>query len=165
MSNLHWSFNPLSMCLQFVGIPLNWANKKKKKKKPPIKVIVVLLAIVLANFFINGSRGFEFGRFTFMEEIYYENAPFNGSPYLYLKYKPFGIVKLVGIITEMVFFSYVPFVHVTFVATILFDHNWKTLIFLLDKIQHEMKLDEQFYQKCRRICFVVLFQLAIVSEQ
>ena len=159
------SLKPLSTFFQFVGIPLNWFAKKKKKK-PTVKILtfIILVAIVTANLFFNGPRGIEIGRFKFMEKIYTEEVRYKDSPFLYLKFNPFGIVKLVGIIADMAFFCYVPFIHVAFVAMILLNPNWKKLIGLLDKIQREMKLDEEFHRKCRQICFVALFQLAIVSQ-
>ena len=153
------SLKPLSMILQFAGIPLSWSNKKIKKN-PIVKIFTtaVLVAIVSANLFFNGSRGIEIRRLIFLENREYYN-----SSYTYLKKNQFAIVKLVGIISDMAFFCYVPFIHVTFVAMIIFDPNWKKLICLLDKIQREMKLDEEFHRKCRRICFVALFQFSIVS--
>ena len=162
--DFNWSLKPLKTFLQCVGIHLNW-----KKKKPPIKVLIIFLAIVLANLISNGSRGIENSRFKFMSGIYSAQYIFRdtedkyGSPFYYLKINRFAIVKLVGIIAGMAFFCYVPFIHVAFVVTILFDPNWKKLIRLLDNIQRKMKLDEEFHRKCRRICFVALFQLGIVS--
>ena len=151
-----FSLNPLKTCLQFAGIPLNWSAKKKTNTV--VKTLVLLVAIITANLFTNGPRGIEISRFEFMEQ----REKYDSS-FIYLKINPYGIIKLVTIISDMAFFCYVPFIHVTFVATVLFDPNWKKLIGLLDKIQRELKLDEKFHRKCRRICFVALFQLAIVS--
>ena len=157
--DFNWSLKPLSTFLQFVGIPLNWSTKKKKKNFiVKIFTIAVLVAIVSANLFVNGPRGIEISRFKFMEE-----RDRYDSSFTYLREKQFAIVKLMTIISDMAFFCYVPFIHVTFVAMIHFDPNWKKLIGLLNKIQKEMKLDDQFHRKCRRICFAALFQLAIVS--
>ena len=151
------------MCLQFVGIPLDWSTKKKKKKRLLI-ALIILVVIVSINLFINGPRGIEIDRFKFMEKIYDENTDeFKDSGFLYLKFNRFGIVKLVTIIAEIFFFCYVPFVHVTFVAMVLFDPNCKKLIGLLDKIQREMKLDEEFFRKCRKMCFFAVLQICIVS--
>ena len=152
-----WSLKPLTTFLQFAGIPLTFSSTNKKKLT--IIALFFLLAIVSANLFFNGPRGIEISRFQFLERRDdYE------SSFTYLKENQFAIVKLVGIIADMAFFCYVPFIHVSFVAMILFDPNWKKLIGLLDKIQREMKLDEEFYRKCRRICMVSLFQLAVVSR-
>ena len=161
--NFDWSLYPLSVCLLFVGFPLKWSAKKQKKLTGIS--LVLLVAIVSANLLINGPRGIEMGRFKFMEKIH-ENGirQFKDSPFLFLKYNPFAIVKLVGIIADMAFFCYVPFVHVTFFAMILLNPNWKKLIGLLEKIQRDMKLDEEFHRKCRRMCVVALFHLATVSE-
>ena len=156
------NLNPLSTCLELVGIPLNSFTKKNREKCAG-KVVFLLVAIVSANLFINGPRGLEIDRLKFLEKIYADDAPFNDSPYLYLKLNPFAIVKLVKIIAEMIFFCYVPFIHFTFVAMIFFDPNWKKLIGLLDKIQREMKLNDEFHCKCSRICLAALFQLVIVS--
>ena len=85
------------------------------------------------------------------------------SPFQYLKQNPFAIVKLFAIIADMAFFCYVPFIHVTFIVMVLFDPNWKKLVTILSKIQREMKLDNEFHRKCRKICFLALFQLFVVS--
>ena len=58
------SLNPLSTCLQFVGIPLNFSARKNRKMFAA-KVVFLLVAIVSANFFINGPRGIEIGRLNF----------------------------------------------------------------------------------------------------
>ena len=155
-----WSLNPLTTFLQlFLGIPLSCSTIKKKKSK--IKILALFAAIVVTNLFINGPRGIEISRFQFMSKIY-SNDKYESS-YRYLKENPFGIVKLVKIIADMAFFCYVPFIHITFVATILFDPNWKKLIEILDKIQRKMKLDKEFHRKCRRMCFMALVQLSIVN--
>ena len=85
------------------------------------------------------------------------------SPYTYFKFHTYGLIKLVRVISEMILFCYVPFIHVIFIFSVLFDPNWKKLIGILEKIQTEMKLDEEFHRACRRQCFMAHFLLIVVS--
>ena len=138
-----WSLSPLSICLQFSGIPLNWSTKKNRWPKK-LFPFCLILAIIVTNVIINGPRGIEISRFKFMEVVYDDKFE---SPFVYLKENPFAIVKLVTIIADMAFFCYVPFIHVTFVAMVLFDPSWKRMIETLDKIQRVVSLNEEFYKK------------------
>ena len=151
-----WSLKPLTVCMKFVGIPLSFSRSPKSKSSA--KCIVIFLAIVTANLTINGPRGVEIVQLDFMNNV--QNFD---SPFLYFKENPQGLIKLVKVISEMIFFCYVPIIHVAFLVTVLFDPNWKKLIGLLEKIQTEMKLDEKFHQKCRRQCYLALFQLLMAS--
>ena len=114
--------------------------------------------IIGANFALNGQRGIEIDQLDFMKEV----EEFD-SPYTYFKFNSYGLIKLVKLISEMIFFCYVPIIHVVFIATILFDPNWKKLFFLLEKIQREMTLRDEFHRKCRRHCFLALISLCVVS--
>ena len=155
-ANFLWSLEPLTKSLHCLGIPLTFRNG------PPHKVFIVLVSllgcgIILANLVINGPRCFESGSFKWMDDI--QNFD---SPFTYFERNPFGIVKLLKIISDMVFFLYVPFMHTAFVATLLFDQNWKKLLVILEKIRHEMKLNDEFYKKCRRQCYWGIFILILV---
>ena len=158
-----WSLKPLVIFFKFFGFPLNFSNSRPTNQ-PKIRIlkiavpIVFGLCLVTANLVVNGPRGIEIFRLKFMEDV--KNFD---SPYVYFKTNPFGIVKLVKIISEMIFFCYVPFIHVTFIASILFDRNWKKLVGIFKEIQNEMKLSEEFYRNCRRKCYMALFLLALVS--
>ena len=155
-TNFHWSLKPLTKILHCLGIPLTFHNG------PPRKVFIVLVpllgcGIILANLIINGPRVFESGSFKWMEDIQKFDSPFT-----YFEHNPFGIVKLLKIISDAIFFLYVPFMHIAFVAKLLFGRDWKELLFILEKIRHEMKLDKEFYKKCRRQCYWGIFLLILV---
>ena len=151
------SLKPLTFCINFVGIPLNFSDKKPSRI---VQVLVPLLGcfIIVANLIINGPRVFEPGILKWMEQIQNYN-----SSYTYFSYNPFGITRLVRIISNMIFFCYVPFLHLTFALTVLFGANWGELMFILQKIQQKMKLDEQFHRKLRRSCFSALILLVVVG--
>ena len=150
----------MTFCLKLVGIPLDFSIQSKNQSPRLMKWLVPLfgLTIVVANFVFNGSRGIEIDQLKFMNNV----QDFE-SPFTYFKFNPFGIVKLVKLMSEMIFFCYVPFIHVAFMATVLFDPNWKKLVVLLEKIQREMKLDEEFHRKCRLHCLIALLSLLAVS--
>ena len=115
--------------------------------------------IVGANFILNGQRGIEMDQLDFMKEVYNFDSPF-----LYFQKNPHGLIRLVKIISEMILFCYVPFIHVIFIGTVLFDPKRKKLIDLLEKIQRKVKLDEEFHRNCRRHCIAALMSLLIVNK-
>ena len=156
INSFHWSLRPLEFFLKCVGIPLSLS---KKGIWPKMMIATFGLCIIGANFAFNGQRGIEIDQLDFMKEV--QNFD---SPFLYFKKNSFGLIKLVKLVSEMIFFCYVPFIHVVFMLTVLFDPNWKKLIILLEKIQRKMKLDEEFHRKCRRLCFAALISLFIVSK-
>ena len=158
-NRFQWSLKPLTVGLIFVGIPLNVLLTKRSKL---FSSIVALLGsvIVSSNFFFNGSRGIEMAQLKFMED-----TKLFESSFVYFRFNSFGLIKLVKVISEMIFFCYVPIIHIAFMLSVLFDPNWKKLISLLDKIQMEMKLDEEFHGKCRRQCFMILFMLFIAVSK
>ena len=147
------SLKPLTLCLGLVGIPFNFRSNRSALK------CILGLIIIGANFGLNGPRGIDISQLKFMEDINLFESPFT-----YLQFNPFSIVKLVKIISEMIFFCYVPFIHFVFIATVLMDPNWKKLIGLLEKIQLEMKLSDSFHLKCRLHCLIALFSLLAVSR-
>ena len=157
--NFDWSLKPLTVCLAFFGIPLNFNKKGMSPKIVAIFVSIFGCCIIGANFFFNGQRGLEIEQLEFMKEV--QNFE---SPYTYFKFNPYGLIKLIKYISEMIFFCYVPFIHFVFIATVLFDPNWKKLIGLLEKIQRKVELDDEFYRKCRRHCFAALITLLLVSK-
>ena len=149
----------MTICLKFLGIPLSFIKKGDSSK---IVVIMSLFGccIIGANFVLNGQRGLEIDQLEFMKEV--QNFD---SPYTYFKKNPYGLIKLIKYISEMIFFCYVPFIHVVFMLTILLDPNWRKLIGLLDKIQRKMKLDDEFYRKVRWHCQAALISLFLVSKK
>ena len=154
------SFKPILVCLKFVGIPLNFYNKQQKSRKVFIAVPIILgCCLVLSNLFLNGPRGIELQRLDWMKDI--RNFE---SPREYFKTNPFGIIKLVKIISDMIFFCYVPFIYLVFIGTIVFDPNWSKMILILQKIHREMKLSLEYYYKCRRLCYITLFLFLAVSN-
>ena len=158
VKQFQWSLNPLVISMNGVGFFLNFSEKPLSRKT---RAMIFLLGccIILANFIINGPRGIEISNLEWMEDVKnYE------SPFAYFKKNPFGIVRLVRNISDMIFFCYVPFIHVVFILTVLFDCNWKKLIFFLEKIQRKMKLDEEFHRRVRRHCFAALISLFFVSK-
>ena len=160
MNNFDWSVKPLTIFLKFLGIPLNLTKKQSWPKIDAIFVSVFGCCIIGANFALNGQRGIEIDQLDFMKEV--QNFE---SPFLYFKKNPHGLIKLVKLISEMIFFCYVPFIHVVFICTVLFDSNWKTLNVLLEKIQRKMKLDEEFHRKVRWHCFGALIFLFLVRKK
>ena len=158
LNNFNWSLKPLTIFLRILGIPLNFTKKGTSPKIVEIFASIFGCFIIGANFALNSKRGIEIDQLEFMKEVYNFDSPF-----LYFKKNPHGLIKLVKLISEMIFFCYVPFIHFFFIATVLLDPNWKKLAGLLEKIQRKMKLDEIFHQKCRRHCFLALISLAIVS--
>ena len=163
LKKFEWSLQPLSVCLKFVGIPIRFSNKSKPTTSRFMIVSLVTIlgcCIIAANVIINGPRGIEVVRLKWMENI--QNYQ---SPFLYFKENPFGIIKLVKIIYDMIFFCYVPFIHATFLISILFDGSWKKLILILEKINREMKLSEEFHRNCRKQCLMVLFVYIILVSR
>ena len=158
MNDFDWSLKPLMTSLNFLGIPMNFTKNGDSPKIITLFVAIFGCCIVGANFFLNGQRGIEIDQLDFMKEVYNFESPF-----LYFEKNPHGLIKLVKLISEMIFFCYVPFIHAIFMLTVLFDANFKKLIGLLEKIQRKMKLDEEFHRKCRRHCFAALISLSIVS--
>ena len=158
MNNFDFSLKPLTICLKFLGIPLNFTKKGTSAKIIAILVSLFGCCIIGANFDLNSQRGIEIDQLDFMKKV----QEFD-SPYLYFEKNSFGLIKLIKTISEMIFFCYVPFIHAVFIVTILFDPNWKKLIGLLEKIQREIKLDKEFHRKCQRHCFAALISLSIVS--
>ena len=160
LSRFSLSLKPLTICLNFFGIPFNFARNGASSKMVAILVSILGCCIIGANYVLNGQRGLEIDQLEFMKEV----KEFD-SPFLYFKEHMYGLIKLVKLISEMIFFCYVPFIHVTFMLTVLFDPNWKKLISLLEKIQREIKLDEEFHKKVRRHCFIALISLFLVSKK
>ena len=158
MNNFDWSLQPLTLCLKFLGIPLNFTKKGTSPNIVAILVSIFGFCIIGANFF-NGQRGIEIDQLEFMKKVHEFDSPF-----LYFKKNMYGLIKLVKLISEMIFFCYIPFIHFVFILTVLFDPNWKKLIGLLKKIQRKMKLDAEFHRKCRRHCFAALIFLSVVSK-
>ena len=156
-NEFQWSLKPLSTCLKFVGVPLNFSSTKINAGS--VKFVVIFVVIVMANLSINGPRGVEVIQLDFMKQV----RNFD-SPHLYFKANPFGLIKLVRVISGMIFFCYVPVIHFAFMTTVLCHPSWKKLIVLLEKIQMEMKLDEKFHKKCRRQCYLALVYLLVVSR-
>ena len=157
VKQFQWSLNPLVLSMNGVGFFLNFSEKPLSRNT---RAMIFLLGccIILANFIINGPRGIEISNLEWMEDVKnYE------SPFAYFKKNPFGIVRLVRNISDMIFFCYVPIIHFAFMATTLLDPNWKQLMLFIQVIQQKMKLSEEFYQKCRRQCYVGLFLLLVAS--
>ena len=155
--HFQWSFKPLVFSLRLVGIPFNVSDDRKPYRTVLILVPLFGFGIILANLLINGPRGFESGSLKWMNDI----QNFNSS-YTYLKINSFGIVKLVKIISNNIFFCYVPFLHLTFVLMLLFGRNWDELMFTLHKIEEKMKLNKEFYSKLHKRCIGALFLLIVV---
>ena len=155
VNHFGWSLKPLVVCLKFVGIPTNFSNANKSSTK----FVLIFLVIVIANVVINCPRGVDARQLDFMKEVLNFDSPF-----LYFRANPQGLILLVTAIAEIIFFCYVPVIHVAFLLTVLFDPNWKKIVGLLEKIQLEMKLSEEFHKKCRLQCNFALVQLFLVKD-
>ena len=152
-----WSFKPLTLFLKFLGIPLNFSSNSNRKTT--ICVSLLGCFIILANLVLNGPRGLEIKRFQWMQEI----SKFE-SPFLYFKAHPYGVIKLVKIMSDMIFFSYVPTIHIIFsMSAVLWSRNWTELILMLSTIQQKLKLSKEFYRKCHRQCIFAMFLLTLVQ--
>ena len=160
IKSFDWSLKPLTIFLKFLGIPLNFTKEGASHKIVAIFVSFFGLCIIGSNFAFNSQRGIEIDQLDFMKEV--QNFE---SPFLYFKKNPHGLIKLVKLISEMIFFCYVPFIHAVFILVVLLDPNWKKLIGLLEKVQKKMKLDEEFHRKCRRHCFAAFISLFVVSKR
>ena len=155
--HFQWSFQPLTFCLKFLGIPFNFSDKKTPRKAL-VFVPLLCCCIILANFIINSPRVFEPGCLNWMKEI--DNFE---SPFTYFKANPFGIIRLLKLISNMIFFCYVPFLHLTFVIMVLFGNDWgENMMFILQKIQQYIKPSKEFHRKLRKRCFVAMLLLAVV---
>ena len=153
-NQFQWSLQPLIICANVLGIPI---NVSRSNKRIVLLVTLVGCGIIASNLVLNGPRGIDVSRLDWMQDV----AKFN-NPWAYFKVNPFGIIKLVKIISEMIFFCYVPVLHLTLTAMFLRSHQWKKFVVFLDTIQREMKLSQEFHRKCRMRCFLGVFYLILV---
>ena len=158
IKKFQWSLKPLIIFLKCVGISLNISDENLHGKVfVPIIVSLLGFCIILANLYLNGPRGIEYGSLEWMKDIQnYE------SVFIYFYFNSFAIVKLVKIISNIIFFCYVPLIHFTFILSVLWQSNWSELKSLLRKIQNKMKLNEEFHRKLRWQCFTALLLLFLV---
>lgn len=70
---------------------------------------------------------------------------------------------LVDLFQVLFFSSMVSIVQFTFLFHRFVSGKWKDLWLNLLKIQHEIKLTESFYKKCRNRCYLALFLLFLVN--
>ena len=159
LSGFQSSFSPLTVSLRIFGIPFSIPNSTNKSSHKIIILVALLgCCIIVGNGVFNGPRGIDVGRLNWMKMIQkYE------SPYAYFKDYPFGLIALVKVISDMVFFLYVPIIHLTFIIMVLWSTRWKGMALLFEEILEKFELNEGFYRKCRKLCFSALFLLTMVE--
>ena len=129
ITTFYWSLKPLTFCLGFVGIPINFSDKKLRRK---VIILLIAFSIILANLIFNGPRVFEPGCLKWMEDI----EKFE-SPYTYFKTNSFGIVKLVKIISNMLS-TFTLFDHCRCISYGWGESNWSNIKNIFSFLINEM---------------------------
>lgn len=70
---------------------------------------------------------------------------------------------IVDLAQTVIYTSLVSGVQLIFMAHLFVTKKWKNLWLNLIKIQHEMKLPEKFFKKCRNRCYLALLLLFLVK--
>ena len=155
-----WSLKPLLIITKFTaGIPLHF-TPAHSKKSIAIRLMVTLIGFLISfsNLLINGPRGINKGKFSWMNVIQnYE------SPYLLFKENPELMLEFVIDVTSICFFIAVPLIQFVFFMTVVWSKNWTRLVSSIKIIQKEMNLSKQFYKKCRTRCLVAILILILVN--
>ena len=159
MKGFEWSLKPLAFCTKiFVGYPFRISNKNTSKTIFRSLIIYLLgFVIFVSNLLINGPRGINVNNFNWMRKrLDYT------SPYIFFREFPDAMLQFVVDATTIIFFVTVPTIHFIFIITVTFSQKWTDLLSVLQEIQNEMKLDEEFHRKCRRYCIFALLLLFLV---
>ena len=118
-------------------------------------VPILGISVALCNLAVNGPCAV--GRFLEDFKSYYGNA------FVMIANDPYALMDFVESVCMAGFFLATPLIHLTLMVNVLLTKNWTKLWLNLEKIQQNMKLNEEFYCKCRLHCFIILGLLILVN--
>ena len=158
-----WSLKPLTLITRVaVGVPIYFnTNRIASKKSVGVYLLIIFIGIFifLTNVLINGPRRINKEIFYWM--IWIQNYD---SPFTCFREIPDALLQFVVDVTFIMFFIVVPLMQFVFLFTVFWSRQWSDLVYILKRIENEMKLSEKFYRKCRNQCIIALLLILVCKE-
>ena len=157
-----WSFKPLVLIANISSwILLNFSTRKTSSLTRILVMVFLGSLSLLSHLIINGPRSINIANFDWM----YMTQDFNSSNE-FLKHLPDAKLQLAVDATQISFFVAFLLIHFVLIITVIAQtRKWKRLIRILKKIQKEMNLGDEFYEKCRKYCIIAILFLLGVNFQ
>lgn len=162
--NFDWSLKPLTGLMKFTG-GINLQTFEISKSNSVIKhVLFAALAafVIVSNIVIN--RSCVKTRLYALDDSLWTMYPLSDSPWANFFINPRELLNFTRFYSALVFFCFVPAMHLIFFIIVLLSQRWKCLIDTFQCIHHRMKMAERFYRKCRRLCSFLMLVFVLVNE-
>ena len=158
MSKFNWSLKPLVFCARFFfGAPLEFVSSRHFGV---MRFLIYFLGffILLSNIMINGPRCFNAKKFEWTK-----NMETYSSVWKYFRKYPDTLLQFAVDVVFVMFWTTIPLIHIAILFSFIWTQNWTVLKMLFKEIHAQMKLDADFYRKCRRQCLVSLLFFILVA--
>lgn len=150
--NFSWSLKPIIFLLNAIGIQLDTSGQMKKNTQ--LVLIIMSIVILLGNVITNVM-----GTFFKLVQIYKDIEIRSNE---FKKWKD-EILGSIGPIVQ--YFSNLFLAsgcHLVIFFNYTFTEKWKTIWVKFEEIQRKMDLEEAFYRKVRKNCYLGLSLLLLV---
>lgn len=151
-----WSLKPFLIVSNALGTPLDLSKFSYRKRTLTLFLSVFILGWNLAT---NGPGMLNFEKLK--KQLHFDEM--FESPYIYMKAHPDGLITLTKRLMSAILFCYSPVVHVTFLVKLLFTRQWNHIWKILEHVENQMKLDGEFYRRCRKYCLLPILFLILAS--
>ena len=153
-----WSLKPLMFAMRLV-IGCNLKDAKRENVVVRFFVPALGLFYIIAHFIVNGPCAL------FSETAYFNSFKVveNENPLAIIPIDREDVLHFVFDSVKLTTFSLTLLIHLIFMANLLLTKKWNYLWKILQKIQTQMKLDDEFHKKLRRRCLVAFSIFILVT--
>lgn len=164
ISSFPWSFRPLLICMKIFGMNLEDQSAYDKvsliQKASRFLLLIFGVVLLMSNVFIN-CMSIQYDLKVKIDRVnnygYIKLTFFSDDPEKQTKFLYFYVAG--PIFEHLAHVALVTGNHLIFFCTLLLTSKWSTIWFRLIQIQQRMRMNMNFYRKCRNYCLFALGSL------